>query len=231
MPARTRAAAVLGRLLAAALALAVVVPSVVVADATGPCHCYRDRSFDPARPRAADPYILASTRISLLSAVFGPSKRELVEAVMTGTSPDDLWIAHWAAVRSGRRAASLLDAKDAKKSWKAVLGAVDGLGKSFEEAIARGSTDGDLAAIAVDDVLASRVGVEPGAVAASRKMGATTSEVILAVVLASRIQTTPTTVLAPVKSGNVTWGAVLQGLGLTPKDIDEVVRQTVSGRK
>ncbi len=230
MPPR-KAVGAAGRLLAATVALAALVPAVAVADATGPCHCYRDRSFDPARPRAADPYILASTRSSLLSAVFGPSKRELVEAVMTGTSPDDLWIAYWVAARSGRQAASLLGAKDAKKSWKAVLGPTDGLGKTFEEAIARGSPDGDLAALAVDDVLGSRAGVDPGAVAALREMGATTSEVILAVVLASRIQTTPTTVLAPVKSGNVTWGAVLQGLGLTPKTVDDVVRQIVSGRK
>ena len=43
------------------------------------CHCYQDRTFDPERPAAADPYILATTRSSLLSAAFGVDKRALAE--------------------------------------------------------------------------------------------------------------------------------------------------------
>lgn len=100
--------------------------------------------------------------------------------------------------------------------------------EAFEDALSRGSPDGELAAIIVDDVLASRAGIEPAAVAALRRAGATTNEAILAVVLARRLQTNPATVLAAAKSGGATWGAVLQGLGLTPKELDGVVRQIVS---
>ena len=216
------------RFLFAALALVAAVPAAGTADGAGACHCYRDRSYDLERPAAADPYILATSRSSLLSAAFGPSKRELVQAVMTGTSPDDLWVAHWAAARTGADASSLLEAKSAKGSWKAALGPPGRLGKAFEDAMSRGSPDDVLAAVIVDEVLTSRVRVEPASLAALRKAGATTSEVILAVVLASRVQTDPATVLASVKRGNATWGAMLQGLGLTPKDLDGVIRQTLS---
>lgn len=50
---------------------------------------------------------LANARSSLLSAVFGVSKATLVQAVMSGTAPEDLWIAHWTAARSGRGTESL----------------------------------------------------------------------------------------------------------------------------
>jgi hypothetical protein len=206
----------------------VALPWAATAEATGPCHCYRERSFDPARPGAADPYILATTRSSLLSAAFGPSKRELVQAVMTGTSLDDLWIAHWAAARTGRTAAALLDAKTKAKVWKAVLGPTAQLGNAVGEALARGASDTELAAVAVDDVLAVRMRTEASVLTALRRAGASTGDVILASVLATRLHTRANTVFEPVRAGKATWGFVLQALGLTPKDIDAVVRQALA---
>jgi hypothetical protein len=212
------------RLACAALALATLLRAgPAAADPTGPCHCYRARTFDPAQPQAADPYILATTRSSLLSAAFGPPKRELVTAVMTGTSPEDLWIAHWAAARAGRPAAALLDAKARQGTWRAALDGTP-VTAPFAAALARGAPDADLAAMAVDDVLAARLGTERPELAAARAAGASTGEVILASVLAARLGTTPVTVLAPVKAGTATWGAALQALGLAPRDLDGVVR-------
>src|SRR5512139_4163179 len=66
-------------------------PSADAAKSTAGCHCFRDRTFELERPAAVDPYILATTRSSLLSAAFGPGKASLVQAVMTGTAPEDLW--------------------------------------------------------------------------------------------------------------------------------------------
>jgi hypothetical protein len=216
------------RISSVAVALAALLSATAAAaDPTGPCHCYRDRSFDPVRPEAADPYILATTRSSLLSAALGPSKRELVSAAMTGTSPEDLWVAHWAARRAGREAADLLDAKARQGSWKAVLAGGRGLPAGFAAALARGAADAELAAIAADDVLVERVGADAAELSAARGAGASTSEVVLAAVLAARLGTAPATVLAPVKAGKATWGAALQALGLTPRDLDGVVRQSV----
>jgi hypothetical protein len=202
-------------------------PGSAAASAPGACHCYRDRSFDPARPAAADDYILATAKSSLLSAALGPPKRELVEAVMTGTSADDLWIAHWAAARTGRSASALLDAKGEAGSWKAVLGA-GGVPRPFAEALARGAGDAELAALAVDDVLATRLRADPAALRALRREGAGSSELVLAVALAARLGTEAATVLAPIRAGRATWGVVLTGLGLTPKELDPLVRQLVT---
>lgn len=216
------------RVLLGPLLLAIAAPTAAAAGPTGACHCYRERSFDAERPAAADPYILATSRSSLLSAALGPSKRELVQSAMSGTSPDDLWIAHWAAARSGLDASALLGARGAGRSWQAVLASAAGLERSFQDALSRGASDAELAALAADDVLTSRAGAGREDVAALRRLGASTSEVILSVILARRLDTSPTTVLASAKAKDATWGALLRALGVAPKDIDGLVRQSVS---
>src|SRR5512137_1238923 len=130
------------RIPAATLLLALaLLPAHAAAVSAPACPCFKDRTFDPIRPAAADPYILATTRSSLLSAAYGVPKADLVQAVMTGTDPDDLWVAHWAAARTGASARSLLDAREKAGSWQAALGGARAarLGPAFEKALAAGA--------------------------------------------------------------------------------------------
>jgi hypothetical protein len=210
-------------LVAAALAALFSAP-IAGAAPTATCHCFKDRSFDPERPAAADPYILATTRSSLLSAALGPGKGTLVQAVMGGTPAEDLWIAYWAGARTGRGGEALLAAKEEKGSWRAALSGAKDLGAAFERALALAASDAALAALAVDDVLVSRVGVPGEELALLRAAGARSEEVVLAAVLSARLGTPAMPILARVRSGAGTWGTVLRGAGLAPKDMDGVVR-------
>src|SRR5512137_1204551 len=124
------------RIPAATLLLALaLLPAHAAAVSAPACHCFKDRTFDPIRPAAADPYILATTRSSLLSAAFGVPKADLVEAVMTGTDPDDLWVAHWAGARTGTGAGDLLAARQRAGSWQGALAGARAarLGPAFEK--------------------------------------------------------------------------------------------------
>jgi len=210
-----------------ALAAAAVLPTAAAAESAASCHCFRDRTFDPARPAAADPYILATTRSSLLSAAFGVGKGSLVASVMGGTAAEDLWIAHWAGARTGRPAESLLGAMGEKGSWKATLAGATGLGAAFEGALRRGADRVELAAQAVDDVLASRLGANPDAIRALRSAGATSEETILASVLARRIEAPVLPLVLHVRAGRASWGGVLRDAGLAPAEIDGYVRSLV----
>ena len=192
------------------------------------CHCFRARTFDPARPGAADPYILATTRSSLLSAAFGAEKGALVRAVMSGTSPDDLWIAHLAAARSGRAATALLDEREAKGSWKAALEGMATLPAALGAALARAAPDADLAAVAIDEVLLSRLGTDPDSLAALRAARARSDEAVLAAFLAPRLGTLPPQLLGRVRTGRATWGTALRDAGLAPDGIDAAVRGAVA---
>ena len=154
-------------------------------------------------------------------------KGDLVQAVMSGANPDDLWVAHWVGVRLSLGPGDLLAARDRKGSWQASLGPAGsrGLPAEFERVRGRGGTSAELAAVAVDDVLATRLAARPADLASLRRDGATSPEVILATLLAPRLRTTPAEVLARFRSGKVSWGMLLDEAGMKPKDIDAVVRK------
>lgn len=215
------------RSLLVAAALLASLPVAARAAPTVACHCFKDRSFDPAQPASADAYILATTRSSLLSAAFGAGKGGLVRAVMNGVAPDDLWIAHFAGARLGRGAPGLLEEKGAKGSWKAALAGAGGLPPAFAKALAAGAGDAALAALAIDEVLVERAGASAEDVAALRASRARSEEVVLAAVLAVHGKTAGMPLLARVRSGGATWGTTLRDAGLAPEDMDRVVRAAV----
>jgi hypothetical protein len=212
--------------LAAALLLAAA-PVPARGDGTAGCHCFRDRTFEPDRPGAADPYILATARSSLLSAAFGVPKGDLVRAVMSGTAPEDLWIAHWAAGRAGRSAAALLEDRARTGSWAKALAGVGGLAAPFAAALARDAGATELAALAVDDVLVGRLKASPGSLRALRAAGASTEETVVATLLSAQIAAPVLPLVAEVKSGRATWGSVLRDAGLAPGQLDGLVRALV----
>ena len=82
------------------------------------CHCFTDRSYDPARPALADPYFLAMTQNTLFALVFKIDKKSVVIKKQQGVSSDDLWIAYWIAAKSGQSPEGLLQAKTDKADAK-----------------------------------------------------------------------------------------------------------------
>jgi hypothetical protein len=214
-----------GRL--AALALTAVLPVAAGAAPTAACHCYQDRTFDPARPAAADPYILATTRSSLLSAAFGVDKRSLVTAVMTGTAADDLWVAQYAGARTHQPAAALLALRQSRGSWTSALAGLPDLDARFATALAAGADGQALAALAVDEVLVSRLRATPAAVRSLRDAGATPEERILASALAAHLAAPTLPLVLEVRAGKATWGEVLRDAGLAPRDLDGLIRRLI----
>jgi hypothetical protein len=214
---------------AAPLVAIVLAAAARAAPQAAACHCFTNRTFDPEQPAAADPYVLATARSSLLSAAFSVGKALLVQEVMSGTNPDDLWVAYWAGAKTGRGAEALLAARGRSGSWKAAFGkeGARGAGETFHKALARGAPASELAAVAVDDVLVTRMGADPAVVAALRRAGAGNSEAVLATLLAPRLRLPATEVLARFRSGSVSWGMLLDAAGMKPKEIDAVVRQGI----
>ncbi len=215
------------RTLRSAAFLVAALPALVHAAPTVGCHCFQDRTWDPAAPASADPYVLATTRSSLLSAAFGVGKGSLVRAVMGGTAPDDLWIAYWSGARAGRDPGALLAAKEKAGAWKRALAGAKGLGAAFEAALVSGEDRATLSAIAIDDVLLSRLGVGAEDVALLRAAGAPSEEVVLAAVLSVRLKAPAMPFLARVRAGQATWGSTLHDAGLAPQELDAVVRGLV----
>ncbi|MBC7962340.1 MAG: hypothetical protein H7Y05_05310 [Steroidobacteraceae bacterium] len=154
------------------------------------CHCFTDRSYDAARPAAADPYLLATTQNSFFAGVFKIDKKTIVIKKQQGTSPDDLWIAYWVASKSGTSPESLLQARLKHESWKDVLAALrldtKTLGDRFANALNAKSSSAHLAETVVDELFVSYKLLGNGELAAMRQAGASSQELIIATVIAAR---------------------------------------------
>jgi hypothetical protein len=192
---------------------------------TAGCHCFQDRAFDPGRPGAVDPYLLATAQNSLFAAAFGVPKKDVVLARMGGTASGDLWIAHYAAKAGGAIAADLLAGRRNAASWAELLErhgiAVASLGPYFAQ------VDGDaaLAAAVVRTVLHTRLGAEAADLERLRFVGASPQETILAVVLGRKSGRPADDLLAEVRAGKTSWGALLHALGIPAGRLEAEIRQ------
>lgn len=209
------------------LLLLLILATPVLAEPAISCHCFRERDYDPARPGAADPYLLATAQNSLISAAYAADKKAIVKARMTGTSGEDLWIAHYAAARQGRSAAELLTARAAARSWSAVLVPLDParFGARFAGAVAAGEGDAVLAAIATDETLSARLGVQARELAALRSHGASNQETVLAAFLARRSGRPAVPPFEEVRAGRTSWGTLLHRLGIAPGTVEGEIRR------
>ena len=156
--------------------------------AAGPsCHCFRDREYDPANPDKSDEYLLATAANTLLSAAYGVPKREIVQARMSGTSGEDLWISTFAAHRRGEAAGVLMTARAAAASWREVFrsrgGQLESLGPRFVAALAGGAGDAALARLAAAETLAARLGTPWAELEELAGRGATLQETVLAALI------------------------------------------------
>jgi hypothetical protein len=205
------------------------VPAFAISAIT--CHCFTDRSYDAARPAAADPYFLATTQNSFFAAAFGVDKKTIVINKQRGVSADDLWVAYWLTARSGSDPAALIRERTTKGSWRQVVTGSDILDKSrgtrVVDALKANAVDERLANLVVDELLLRfRFYGEPELLAL-RKAGAGNQELILAYVIAAKIRQPAIQLYRNVRRGSTSWGALLQRAKIDPAEIQSEVAARV----
>lgn len=198
------------------------------------CHCFQDRSFDPQRAAAADPYFLATTQNSLLAASFGISKKEVVRAKMGGMAGEDLWLAYALAARSGQSAAQWQERRGAVGSWAGAIAAgkltASALGPELVRAVTGKAGDGELARLVVEEVLVQRAGMAAEVLAGLKNQQATLQETILACFLARQTGRPALEMLEAVRSQNRSWGSLLAAHNIAAPEIEPRVARMLAGR-
>ena len=209
------------------LVIALMLPLPALAIPAITCHCFTDRSFNPAKPALADPYFLATTQNSFFSVVFKADKKNIVMKKQQGTSSDDLWIAHWVASKSTASAETLLQAKRNKESWGDVIVPLrishKALGTRFATALNAKMSTAQLAEAVVDELCIHYRLLADADLNALRKAGASNQELIIAVVIAAKTVQPVKQIYLDVKRGSKTWGALLQAAKIDPKDMQTAI--------
>jgi hypothetical protein len=95
-------------------------------------------------------------------------------------------------------------------------------------ALSSGASAQALAGLAVDGILVARLGTARTWLQALRAAGASSEERILVSVLAAQLKAPTAPLVAKVRAGQTTWGQVLREAGLSPKDLDGLVRRQVA---
>lgn len=197
------------------------------------CHCFKEREFKPSQPASADPYILATTRNSLVAAASGIDKGAVVRLRMKGVDETELWLSYYLSNRVNRSADQLLDARDQAASWAAALDSVkldtSKLGTAFNDA--RKAADAEGMARALADPVMGKV-FEAGEPALGRLKvgGANIAESALSLYLAGRMKKSPEAIYTDVKDGKKTWGELLYGQGIKIDTIGDIIAETVKKR-
>jgi hypothetical protein len=187
------------------------------------CHCFQDRQYDPARPLAADPYLLATVQNRLIGYLYRQPRQEIVRSKMGGLPGDRLWISSQVAAAAGRTGADALQARAAAGSWREAvtgLGAdPERLGPQFMARLAAGADERALAEAVIDQVLETRLEVPSEVVAGLRGVGAAGQELVAAAVLAGVAGRHPVEVYQQAR-GAGSWGQWLTQAGLTLPQVD-----------
>lgn len=209
-----------------------LIPAVAQAIPAITCHCFTDRSFDPARPALADPYFLASTQNSFMALVFSVEKKEIVIKKQKGTASDDLWLAYWLAGKgSAATPDAVLQAKQGKESWQDVVASMGiparSLGPRFSAALKGKLPTSRLAESIVDDLLIKYKMLSEAELNALHKAKGSNQEIILASVIATKSRQPALQVYQEVKRGTKSWGSLLDKLNVGPSEIQDELASIV----
>lgn len=200
-------------------------PSAAQAIPTINCHCFKDRSYDPARPAVADAYLLATTQNSFFAHAFGLDQREIVMKKRKGISADDLWIAYWVAERVGVSADGILDARQRKVRWSELISPhhqqQKSLGEGFFRALRANASDSGLAQAVVDELFTRHMLLDRKALATLRQRGASNQELIMAAMIAARSGKPAERLFLEVREKRRSWGELLNGANINPEKIKE----------
>lgn len=191
------------------------------------CHCFTERSFEPARPMVADRYFLATAQNSFFALVFNTDKKSLVMKKQQGTSSDDLWIAYWIASRAGKTPDNLLECRQQGDTWKKVIVSLQLSGKiagtRFSAALEANAADERLSKVVVDDLFFTNRILNEKELSALRKAGATNQELIIAAIIAARTRQSARQLLREVRTGAKSWGLLLSEAKIDTNNLQQEI--------
>jgi hypothetical protein len=186
------------------------------------CHCFTNRTYNPAEKFKADDYILATSFNSLLARLAGLPKKQIVMIKMNeGVVQDDLLIGLKIAKITGQTLQNVLDLRRGNNSWAEVITALQPQ-KSVDEdetlgAIRAGGDAEVIGAMVADEMIVEFFKIPSEKINKLRMSGLSEKEITLILILNHVSEIQPEALVLQYQNQQRSWSEIAHNLGVEPK--------------
>ena len=203
-------------------------PDTATAGQTDNCHCFRERSYDPAHKFASDDYLLATSFNSLIAATLGVSKRQIVMMKMKGgIDPDDLLVALYITDKTQAPMDALISIRDNGGSWKNILNSPTLQGRVSTDPvfakIAAGTADHDITGLITDTMISRYYNARPETISTLRSQHFSNKELGLIFALNKQTSTSMAEIIAMTRQKKMSWSEIAHHFNLTPAGVGKTI--------
>ncbi|WP_456386145.1 hypothetical protein [Desulfolithobacter sp.] len=203
--------------------LLLLLPSISLAtNSTANCHCFKNRSFDPAKKFAADDYLVTTTFNSLVAATFGIEKRQIVMMKMRGgINPEDMLIGLYVAHATPADLDLLLGIRKNGASWKEIVSSPDlaTVTDPILDTIRAKGADADTVHRITDFMLIRTLGRSLAETTRLRDQGFSDREIVLLLVLNHLTRVPADSLAAMYREKKMSWSEIADSFRLTPAGV------------
>ena len=203
-------------------------PLHVFAESAIKCHCFTERSYNPADKFASDEYILATSFNSLLARFYNIPKRQIVMIKMNeGMAQDDLLISLKLAKITGIDLRKFLSLHREKKTWASIISGLSQQAaiKNDEilEAIRSGMLSEEAGVMIADEMIVEFYEIMTEKLKILRKSGLNEKEMALLFILAHRSEIQPEALMEQYKKQGRSWSEIAYSLGVEPEAAGKLI--------
>ena len=192
------------------------------------CHCFKERTYNPAKKFSSDSYILTTTTNSFISTWFNFDKKNIVMMKMKGgVKSDDLLIGLYLASLSGDPVNTLMNLRKQGVPWKTILSRTETKAQVSHDqilsSIRAGLSEKDGAAQITDLLLGRFFSVEKEKITSLRQRHLSGKEITLLLTLAAKSGVGVELLADFVQKQGLSYSEVAFNLGFQPGSMKKII--------
>ena len=200
----------------------------VFAESTIQCHCFKERSYNPADRFVSDEYILATSFNSLLARSFDIPKRQIVMIKMNeGVAQGDLLIGLKVSKVTGIDVRKFLRLHKEDNTWAQIISDLQHQEKVKKnpllEAIRSGITVEEAGGRIADEIIGEFYQVKPEEIEKLRMSGLNEKEMNLVFILVHARGQKPEVLAGEYKKRGRSWSEIAHNLGVEPINAGKLI--------
>ena len=200
----------------------------VFAESAIQCHCFKNRSYNPADKFASDDYILATSFNSLLSKSFGIPKKQIIMIKMgEKVAQGDLLISLKISKVTGEEISKILGLRSSNNTWADIVSGLPQQEKvetdQLLEAVRSGMPVAKAGDMVADEMIARFYRIPPAEIKKLRVSGLDEKEMALLFILVHVGGQKPQVLVEQYLKLGRSWSEIAYNLGLEPNAAGKLI--------